>query len=220
MQRDHPGDATDVYLEVGSKRVFASAAQWPGWSRSGKTEAQALASLDAYGRRYGAVALAAGVPFPGEPWTFEVVERLPGTATTEFGAPGEPAHREFEPLGADEARRLADLLAGAWAVLDGVVAGAPMELRKGPRGGGRDRDAVFQHVVSAEVMYARKLGVRAPEPAPGDRDAVDEVRRRVLDEVRERGRSGGEGRAWAPRYAVRRMAWHVTDHAWEIEDRS
>ena len=221
MPRGHPNDANEVYLEVGSKRVFASAAHWPGWSRSGKTEEQALGALEAYGPRYGAVALAAGVLFPGEPRTFEVVERLRGTATTEFGAPGEPARREFAPLSAEEAGRLADLLAGAWAVLDSVVAGAPAELRKGPRGGGRDRDTIFQHVVSAEVTYARKLGVRAPEPAPGDRDAVDEVRRRVLDEVREaRGRSGGEGQAWAPRYAVRRMAWHVTDHAWEIEDRS
>jgi hypothetical protein len=25
---------------------------------------------------------------------------------------------------------------------------------------------------------------------------------------------------WLPRYAARRIAWHVLDHAWEIEDRS
>jgi hypothetical protein len=24
---------------------------------------------------------------------------------------------------------------------------------------------------------------------------------------------------WPPRYFVRRVAWHVLDHAWEIEDR-
>jgi hypothetical protein len=28
------------------------------------------------------------------------------------------------------------------------------------------------------------------------------------------------GRRWPPRYAARRIAWHVLDHAWEIEDRS
>ena len=27
-------------------------------------------------------------------------------------------------------------------------------------------------------------------------------------------------RPWSPRYAVRRAAWHVLDHAWEIEDRA
>jgi hypothetical protein len=24
---------------------------------------------------------------------------------------------------------------------------------------------------------------------------------------------------WAPRYFVRRSAWHALDHAWELEDR-
>ncbi|MEA2520619.1 MAG: hypothetical protein QOI81_265, partial [Actinomycetota bacterium] len=28
------------------------------------------------------------------------------------------------------------------------------------------------------------------------------------------------GAMWSPRYFVRRAAWHVFDHAWEIEDRS
>jgi len=179
----------DVYLEVGSKRVFASAAPWPGWSRSGRTEEQALAALEAYGRRYAAVAEAAGVQFPGGTRTFEIVERLPGSATTDFGAPGVPAEREFEPLTTNQASRLAALLVGAWTVLDGVVAGAPAELRKGPRGGGRD--------------------------------AVNGIRSQVLDLLRRgAGASPVEGPLWAPRYAVRRMAWHVTDHAWEIEDRT
>ncbi len=29
-----------------------------------------------------------------------------------------------------------------------------------------------------------------------------------------------EGRKWNRRYAARRVAWHVLDHAWEIEDRT
>jgi hypothetical protein len=28
------------------------------------------------------------------------------------------------------------------------------------------------------------------------------------------------GKRWPPRYAARRIAWHVLDHAWEIEDRT
>jgi hypothetical protein len=27
------------------------------------------------------------------------------------------------------------------------------------------------------------------------------------------------GKRWSPRFFVRRLAWHVVDHAWEIEDR-
>ena len=43
---------TRVYIEVGNKRAFASAADWPGWSRSGKDEASALDNLAAYALRY------------------------------------------------------------------------------------------------------------------------------------------------------------------------
>ena len=36
-----------------------------------------------------------------------------------------------------------------------------------------------------------------------------------------RSRDGGSGEVkWPWRYVVRRIAWHVLDHAWEIEDRS
>ena len=37
-------------------------------------------------------------------------------------------------------------------------------------------------------------------------------------EVPERGPRGGV--RWTARYFVRRDAWHVLDHTWEIEDRS
>ena len=104
-------------------------------------------------------------------------------------------------------------------MLDDVVAGAPAELRKGPRGGGRDRDAVFAHVVGAETAYARKLGVRHKEPQ--DRDEIAAVRADILAAI-SGARAGAPAtqKGWLPRYAARRIAWHVLDHAWEIEDRS
>ena len=40
-----------VYLEVGKKRVFASALNWPGWTRSAKTGEDALDLLNEYGSR-------------------------------------------------------------------------------------------------------------------------------------------------------------------------
>ena len=104
-------------------------------------------------------------------------------------------------------------------MFDEVVAHAPAELRKGPRGGGRDRDKVLAHVLNAEASYVRKIGVRASTagqevPEPVWRAEVLEVLRTAASAER----FGEKG--WLPRYAARRIAWHVLDHAWEIEDRS
>ncbi len=97
---------------------------------------------------------------------------------------------------------------------------APSELRKGPRGGGRDRDAIVDHVLGAENAYARKLGLRLPQPPPGDGTAIAAQREAIVQAVRgAAGRDVGE-RGWPAPYTVRRMAWHAVDHAWEIEDRS
>ena len=111
------------------------------------------------------------------------------------------------------------LVGAAWAVFDDVVAAAPAELRKGPRGGGRDRGKIVAHVVNAEAAYIRQLGLKASTagqevPAPTWRDDVLATLRKARDggPLKERG--------WPPRYAARRIAWHVLDHAWEIEDKS
>ncbi len=210
--------AVPVYLEVGSKRVFACARDWPGWCRAGKSETDALAALAAYAPRYAAVAAGAGVAFPTGVPTLEVVERVPGSAATDFGAPGAVLPSDAAPPRPDEGERLASLVEAAWRVFEGVAAGAPAELRKGPRGGGRDRDKIVEHVVDAEVAYARKLGVRGPRPKPGDPTAVRAMREQILARLRAGGPPPESG--WPARYAARRIAWHVLDHAWEIEDRA
>ena len=146
---------------------------------------------------------------------------LPGTASTAFGVPDAVSSRDTHPLNAQGAARLAALVEGAWAVLESVAANAPAALRKGPRGGGRDRDKVVAHVVSAEASYARRLGLRIPEPAFDDRPAIEAGRVSLLDVLRRP--SDGQPlveRGWPARYAARRIAWHALDHAWEIEDRS
>jgi len=164
--------------------------------------------------------------FPSGSLEFEVVERIPPRPKTtfshvDFGALGEAAAQDGLPLSAAQAKRLAALVESSWAVLDDVVAGAPAQLRKGPRGGGRDRDAVFAHVVAAETSYARKLGVRHKEPAPGDTEALGALRSEIAGVLRAARSADGEtGTGWMPRYAARRIAWHVLDHAWEIEDKS
>ena len=102
---------TAIYLELGAKRVIASARDWPGWCRSGKDEDQALAALVAVAPRYEAVAREAGFAFPNatiDSW--KVVERLPGSATTDFGAPAGIAVGDSEPLTPEEAARVAALV--------------------------------------------------------------------------------------------------------------
>lgn len=211
--------ATAAYLEAGAKRVFACALDWPGWCRSGKTEEQALAALAAYAPRYAPVAAHARIRFPAAAKDLQVVERLKGTATTDFGAPDREATSDRKPLTRQEADRLAALLSAAWAIFDRVLARAPAELRKGPRGGGRDRDAIRDHVMGAEAAYARKQGIRLP---PGnDAAGVAAMRKAILESLKSAvGPQKVAERAWPARYATRRAAWHVLDHAWEIEDRS
>jgi len=213
--------AIHVCLEVGEKRIVAAAIDWPGWCRSGKTEELALGALQNYRARYAAVPEQAGVAIPGEAaMRLEVTERVPGSATTDFGAPGVVAAADRRPLDTEQARRLAALLMAAWALLDRVIARAPAELRKGPRGGGRDRDAIAAHVLSAEVAYARKLGVKHREPAVGATAAITDLREAIAAAITGSPEAAPEATGWPPRYAARRIAWHVLDHTWEIEDRT
>jgi hypothetical protein len=219
-----------VYLEAGNTRVFACSLDWPGWCRRAKTDEEALDALATYAPRYAVVAKRAGLRFPAAAQlTFDIVEQIPwrgGKAFSyvDFGAIGSAAELDSEPLTAAQAKRLAALVAATWGVLDDVVAGAPDQLRKGPRGGGRDRDAVFAHVVAAEAAYARKLGVRhagVRQKAPQDRDEIAAVRADIIAAISSaRAGTAATKTGWLPRYAARRIAWHVLDHAWEIEDRS
>ena len=204
-------------METGRRRVFATVLAWPGWCRSGRDEAAALETLAAARARYRPVAALAGLSLPDG--GFDVVERVAGGATTDFGAPEGMSAGDREPWSPGEADRTAALLRAVWATLDGVAATAPLELRRGPRGGGRDRDGVVAHVLGAESAYARKCGLRERAPAPADAVAVAAFRARLVDAISGTG-AGSPAGSWPPRYAARRIAWHVLDHAWEIEDRS
>jgi hypothetical protein len=215
-----------VYLQQGRSRVFACAVDWPGWCRRAKTDEEALEALVEYVPRYAPVVARAGVAFPAHASeSFEVVEVIaappaPGFSGVDFGTIDEPCELDRLPLKGAEAKRVAAIVEASWATLDDVVASAPPELRKGPRGGGRDRDKVADHVLGAEAAYARKLGLRHKQPALHDVQAIAALRSDIIATLR----AGGDGPAiengWLPRYAARRIAWHVLDHAWEIEDRS
>ena len=182
----------------------------------------ALAALAAYAPRYAAVAKQARVPFEANPaGTFRVVERLAGSASTEFGVPGTIGKRDTTPLAAAEGKRLASLVQAAWVVYDQILAGAPAELRKGPRGGGRDRDKMADHVRDAEGAYVRKLGLRLEPPDRRDRRALAEFRTAIAEALQRPSKGNAlVDKGWPQRYAARRIAWHVLDHAWEMQDRS
>jgi hypothetical protein len=211
-----------VYLELGTKKVFACSIDFPGWCRSGKSDELALETLAGYATRYAEVARKAKVAFPARAGAedLEVVERVKGSGATDFGVPHELAKADAEPLTARQAARQVELVRAAWAVLDRVAKSSPAELRKGPRGGGRDRDKMLGHVLGAEAAYARMLGVKHPQPELGDTRALNALRDDIVETLR--GSSDGSPLApkgWPPRYAARRIAWHVLDHAWEMQDR-
>jgi hypothetical protein len=148
------------------------------------------------------------------------VEALPGTATTDFGAPDAIAEEERPGLDEGRAARAADLVSAAWKVLDQVVLATPETLRKGPRGGGRDRDSMEAHVLAAEAAYARSLGLETRGHDPTDPAAVAGLRERIAAVIRSgQPVENPRRRLWPVAYGARRIAWHALDHAWEMEDR-
>lgn len=212
----------EIGAEASPKRTFVWALEWPGWCRSGKDLELAMASLDAYAERYREVAEVAGLPLPDDSaGELRVVEAVAGGGRTEFGVPSAITASDRRPTTAHEGERIAALVEAAWIVFDRVSASASPELRKGPRGGGRDRDKLIGHVIEADHAYAREIGVRSPAPSLDDRSTVDAERAAVLDVLRQP--SDGAplaDRKWTQRYAARRIAWHALDHAWEMEDRT
>jgi hypothetical protein len=213
-------DRLAVVIEAAPKKTFASALDWPGWSRSGKTDEAAVGALLLYAPRFELVAGEAGLRFPSS-FEVDVIDRQDGGSGTDFGVPSRIHDADRRAVDAAEADRLAAIVAAAWTIFDRIAAGAPAELRKGPRGGGRDRDKMVAHVIEADWYYTRELGLKLRQPAPTDRAAIESSRAAVLDILRQP--SDGSplaDRKWTVRYAARRIAWHALDHAWEIEDRS
>lgn len=217
-----------VYLEVGSKRTFAGALDWPGWTRGGPDEDAALRALLDYAPRYARVlgGASAFLP-PADTGGFEIVEHLRGNATTDFGAPGGIPTADQKLLTGRELEQLQAALEAAWRAFDRAMKRtASRELRKGPRGGGRDHAGIARHVFDAERGYLNQLGAKHAAGDETDPMALlPALRAAVLDALANPpepgpGRGGKPRRLWTARYFIRRAAWHVLDHAWEMEDRA
>ena len=223
------GKPIAIYLEVGAKRTFACALEWPGWARSGRDEESAVAALFESAPRYAKIVGRTRLGFvtPESMSALRVSERLPGNATTDFGAPGAVPRVDAKRPSDAELARILKLIGAAWRALDDSVATARgVTLNKGPRGGGRELDDIARHVREAEAGYLSAVGWPFKSD-PNATAAAEQKRRRaaVLEglaasargEIAAKGPRGGK--RWGPRQFARRLAWHAIDHAWEIADR-
>lgn len=218
-----------IYLEIGQKRTFAGALDWPGWCRSGRDEESALQSLFEYGARYAGVLQRARLGFqkPKDASSFVVVERLKGNATTDFGAPAVAPASDSKSVSPEEIRRLESILKASWRALDRLAEKAEGKtLESGPRGGGRQLDKLIGHVLESSAGYLNQVGWKYKQDNKVGQDeqfeqtlqaSIDALKASAGGEIPAKGPRGGV--RWSARYFVRRLAWHILDHAWEIEDR-
>jgi hypothetical protein len=136
-----------------------------------------------------------------------------------------PTKGDTAPLRGAELDRQRAILVAAWDAFDAAARRAEGKtLTVGPRGGGRSLAKMTGHVLEAEIAYLGQLGRRHAKPKPGD-DEMALVRQEALATL-EAVTAGkpidnprNTKRPWAPRYFMRRSAWHALDHAWELEDR-
>ena len=216
-------DRLRVILEIGKKRrVVAGATDWPGLDRWGTSEPDALAKLRSYLARYVAVAERAGLAAElAAQEDLEVVERVPGSSSTDyFGIAHVPSEAERLVLSAEELDRRLALLEACWAHFDDTAARVSDELRLGPRGGGWTRDEIVRHVYANEPeQFTRKVEVRTPKEAVLTPGGLAVHREQTLDALRAYNADGRPARTWPIQFLVRRIAHHVMDHTWELEDR-
>jgi hypothetical protein len=85
---------------------------------------------------------------------------------------------------------------------------------------------IVQHVLGADAGYLSLIAWK--HKTSEENDPAEELRRTrqaILKALAAAAHGGVPARGprggvrWTPRYYVRRSAWHVLDHAWEIEDR-
>ena len=218
------GNSIRVMVERGKKkRTVACAFDWSGWDRSAKTEEDALRVLEAYRPRHAKVAALAGLSDEFlAARAVTVGERLEGIGMTDYyGLSGRSAGPEQDQMTAPECERKVALLRASWQYFDDVAALVSPELQKGPRGGGRDRDEIVRHVNGTEIVEnAKKVGVRSSADAWRDPNELRVHRDAICAGIRETNARGAAAVSWwTVQFFIRRCAWHMLDHAWEMEDR-
>jgi hypothetical protein len=152
--------------------------------------------------------------------TVDVVEHYPGTGSTDFwGISFAFSDIDRQAVSSAELDRELKLLQACWAFFDGVRSRVSAELRKGPRGGGRDRERIVRHTLGTEQDWAAKLGVRSSEGAKLSEEGLRAYRDAYRAAIRAFHAQGKLARTWPLRYLIRHTAFHTLDHAWEMEDK-
>ena len=206
------------------KKSAAFSLDWAGWERGAKSPELALEALESYRERYRSVASLAGMARDFDAvGPLEIVEDRIGPGSTDFwGISFAPSSTEQGPMTDAELDRAITLLRACWAFFDGVAARVSPELRKGPRGGGRDRDLIIRHVIRNESEnFARRVGLRIPEEGALTPDALRQYREDYVAAMRayNAGHVDRPMRSWTLPYLIRHSAYHTLDHAWEMEDK-
>ncbi len=203
------------------KRWVANTADWPGLERGGKTEDEAVDKLARYVPRYLPVAKRARLGTELATQTaLAIIGRYPGTGSTDFwGISFAPSPLDRVPFDAPTFARQVRLLRAAWAEFDETAARVSAELRPGVRGGGRSRDQIVRHVLANEggdfskrVKAKSELDLLTPARLAQHRDRYVEAMRTWFAEDKPLGN-------WTIPYLLRHTAYHVLDHAWEMQDR-
>ncbi len=216
-------DELRVILEIGpkGKQVAAVAPDWPGLERGAKTGEAAIERLLSYLPRYAKVARLAGMDAEFAPsTTVDVVERYPGTGSTDFwGISFAFSSIDRQDMSSEELERELTLMQACWAFFDDVRSRVSAEMQKGPRGGGRDRDHIVRHTFGTQQDWAKKLGVLTPEGAMLTDEGLRAHRYAYCTAIRAFYSQGKMARTWPLRYLIRHTAYHTLDHAWEMEDK-
>ncbi len=216
-------DHIRVALEIGpkGKKVVAVAPDWPGLERGAKTEEAAIEKLRSYFPRYAEVMRPAGMEDPFGPLpVIDVVERYPGTGSTDFwGISFGFSSFDKQPLSEKELERDLTLMRACWKFFDEVRGRVSAVLKRGPRGGGRDRDHIVRHVVFNERDWAKGLGLGTPDETILTDEGIFAHREAYCDAIRTFHSQGKMARKWPLRYLIRHTAYHTLDHAWEMEDK-
>jgi hypothetical protein len=212
-----------VMLEIGprGKKAAAVAPDWPGLERGAKTEEAAIELVQSYLPRYAPVAKLAGMEAAfAAITTLDVVEHYPGTGSTDFwGISFAFSGIDRQDLSSEELERELTLMQACWAFFDDVRSRVSAEMRKGPRGGGRDRDQIVGHTIRVEHEWAEKVGVPTPKGALLTDGGLPAYRDAYCDAIRAFNSDGKMARTWPLRYLIRHTAYHTLDHAWEMEDK-
>ncbi len=216
-------DGIRVTVETGpkGKRVVAVAPDWPGLERGAKTENAAIERPLAYVPPHAEVARLAGMDAAfNSNSSVDVVERYPGTGSTDFwGVSFAFSSLDGQAISSETLERELTLMQASWTLFDDVRSRVSATLRKGPRGGGRDRDQIVRHTLTNELGWASGVGVSFTEEAISTDEGLRAYRDVYSDGIRESHAQGKLAGKWPLRFLIRHTAYDTLDHAWEMIDK-